>query len=201
MAQSKAFSNLRFPTHFGLITSRILTFSTDIVELKNGYEQRNASWMDGRHKFSVHLEIRDAREIELLYNFFRIHRGRAIGFRFRDWSDWYAEEQMIGVTSSGSNIFQLVKSYEFQGIRYTRKITLPVLERFCLTVGGQKCDDFELDQQTGILKLKSSVEPNLEVRATFNFDVPVRFEMDELLLKSTEMRQATFEVEMIEVRL
>lgn len=63
-------------------------FSTDVVTVTSGAEQRNSNWLDSRGKWQCAQDLYNKHETDSLIAFFRNRKGRAGSFRFKDWSDW-----------------------------------------------------------------------------------------------------------------
>ena len=79
-------------------------FNTVVTPLDSGAEQRNIKYSQPRYKWDVAygvMSIQDdeTREmsIERVQAFFAIVQGRAIGFRFKDWSDYCLFAQVMAV--------------------------------------------------------------------------------------------------------
>lgn len=70
---------------------------TTVTQTAGGQEQRNINWENPIHKYRVAHEFVTQAEIDELFNFFNARRGRAIGFRFRDWRDYCTD--MVGYTT------------------------------------------------------------------------------------------------------
>ena len=66
-------------------------FRTDILELRSGLEQRNALWSQERGEWDISYGMMNKDGYMDVANFFRARRGRGFGFRFRDWTDFEAE--------------------------------------------------------------------------------------------------------------
>lgn len=103
-------------------------FSTDIVKVGSGYEQRNANWSESLSSGDVGYGVRTLDQVQRLAAFFRARKGKAFGFRFKDWVDYQAIDSIQGVGNGAKHQWQLVKKY-FDDGNYvsTRTITKPVL--------------------------------------------------------------------------
>lgn len=160
-------------------------FKTTVVEMGSGFEQRNQDWQFARAEYDISYGIMDHDTYSEVVEFFNARRGRAFGFRFKDWSDYEAEDVLIG-TGDGSTVeFQLIKAYSDAASTYNRTITRPVNGTLTITVDGVTQtegagDDYTVDYSTGVVTFNSAPAVGLEVRATFEFDVPVRFDVDHL---------------------
>jgi hypothetical protein len=104
-------------------------------------------------------------------------KGAFDGFRLRDWSDYKAVNQAIGTGNGTEQSWQLVKRYSISTATVTRPITKPIAAGFQLFVDGvPTAEGWTLDTTTGILY----TELTGAITATFEFDIPVRFEQDKI---------------------
>lgn len=152
-------------------------FSTTIIVTGGGNEQRNANWSEARGRWQIGDRLYDRSELSYVLNFFRAVRGSAIGFRFKDWSDYQASNQLIGVGNGATTQFQLKKSYALGNLTSDRTIKKPVANTLAIKVASATViSGWSLDITTGIVTFTSP--PTGNITASFDFDVPVRFEQD-----------------------
>jgi len=163
---------------------------TEIVTLANGYEERNTPWENARRRYDAGVGLRSLDDIELLIAFFEARRGQLYGFRWKDWSDYKSSlpsvdtgplDQLIAHGDGQTHGFQLNKLYASGGAEYVRPIVKPVQGTVTLAVDGQPLVEsihFEVDTTTGIVTLVDAPDIGVELRAGFEFDVPVRFDTD-----------------------
>ncbi|MGH8622498.1 MAG: DUF2460 domain-containing protein, partial [Burkholderiales bacterium] len=110
-------------------------YSTDVVVVRSGREQRNANWSVSRGKWELGERQVDTSELHTLIGFFRARQGRAQGFRFKDWGDYKATRTPLtfnevttqGLLGSGVGVgsvgpYQTNKIYSSGGLTTTRKI-------------------------------------------------------------------------------
>jgi uncharacterized protein (TIGR02217 family) len=175
------FHDVRFPTDIAFGSGGGPVFSTDIVELASGYEQRNINWAAARARFNVAHGIKTQEQLAALIAFFRARRGRAHSFRFKDWTDYQAVGQSLGVGDGVRTAFQLVKLYTSGGITETRNITKPVAGMLVPYLAGvAQVTGFSVNAATGVVTFVSAPGVGVAVTADFEFDVPVRFDTDRL---------------------
>ena len=91
-----SFDEVRFPENIDFGFTGGPEYNTDIIELFSGFEQRNQNWQTPRMKFNATHAIKSGTQIATLIAFFRARKGRANGFRFRDWIDYSVTGQIIG---------------------------------------------------------------------------------------------------------
>tara|TARA_B100001123_G_C15336700_1_gene1033125 strand:+ start:2672 stop:3271 length:600 start_codon:yes stop_codon:yes gene_type:complete len=176
-----SFVETQFPTDISYGASGGAMFSTDIVETFGGHEQRNINWSAARGQWNVAHGVKSETQLAALIAFFRARRGRAIGFRFKDWSDYRAANQVIGIGNGILKSFQLVKSYSSGGVTVDRVITKPVAGTIHVFKDGvEQASGWSVDAATGIVTFTSTPANNAIISATFEFDVPARFDTDQI---------------------
>lgn len=166
-------------------------FKTTIFTADSGYEQRNIDWQAVRGEYDVGQSIKTRAQMDNLEAFFMNRRGRAFGFRFKDWTDFTISQQTIGTGTGAQHAFQLIKTYTSSQIEsgethtYDRKITKPNWN----TVAGVTVDnvvkvspgDYSVDYTTGIITFVVAPAAGKVVKVgAAEFHVPVRFDTDHL---------------------
>lgn len=151
-------------------------FRTSIDETAAGLEARNIDWPEGR--FTADLGARNIARSELdsLLAFFRARRGRAEGFRLKDWQDYAAVGQALGTGQAAQATVQLVKTY-VSGSTVTRTIKKPVAGSVTVYLDGSP-DAGSIDTTTGLYTFSAPLAGGEVITADFEFDVPVRFAAD-----------------------
>ena len=90
-----SFTEIQFPSDISYGATGGPSFLTDIVTTLSGYEQRNSKWSMARCKYTIGSGIKNQNQWETLLNFFRARKGKATGFRFKDWSDFKDQRVVI----------------------------------------------------------------------------------------------------------
>lgn len=176
-----AFHDVRLPEDVERGAKGGPRFQTSVIAFSNGGEQRNIDWAKARARFDIGYGIDGRSEFERIISFFRARRGRAYGFRFKDWSDYNATDEALGVGDGANAAFQLLKTYEPSGpLAYVRKITRPVAASIAIKVSGVTSTFWTLGA-LGVITFTGGHIPALAapVTATYEFDIPVRFDIDE----------------------
>lgn len=111
------FLDIRFPTDISCGSSGGPEYLTDVITTASGHECRNSNWLYPRRHFNVGYGIKTQEQFDKLSAFFHNCKGRAIAFRFKDWSDYKANDEVIGkYNEEFDNIrnseFQLCKHYK-----------------------------------------------------------------------------------------
>lgn len=99
-------------------------FSTIVVASATGVEQRLAQWNVARARWDVSHALLNPADAQTLIAFFAARRGKARGFRFLDWADYQATNEVL--TPTGAKTLQLTKKYTSCSITYTRNIYKPI---------------------------------------------------------------------------
>ncbi|WP_269379107.1 DUF2460 domain-containing protein [Rickettsia hoogstraalii] len=168
-------------------------FSTDIVATFSGHEQCNIILTkEARAKYDISSDIKTEAQWQQLIAFFRSKGGKAIGFRYKDWSDYKAINQLIGKSNGTQQEFQLVKHYFSGDYNYTRIINKPVNNDFCkIYIDNIPLENFDFVPRS-----------DEEIRADFEFDVPVRFDTDHLDLSMDSFAIGSWgNIPLVEIRI
>ena len=205
-----SFDEVRFPEDIAFGMQGGAEYSTDIIELFSGYEQRNSNWAQPRMRYTTTHPVKTQAQMNTLIAFFRARKGKANGFRFRDWSDYTAIAQSIGTGNNTNHAFQLQKSYvsgSTTSIRTTKKIvasgsqitTVPKI--YLNSVLKTETTDYTLDYTTGIVTFVTAPGTGVAITADFEFDVPVRFDTDTMTIRQEYGQEFYWEnIALIEVR-
>lgn len=195
------FHEIRFPTEISFRSSGGPGYSTGILEVGSGAEERVARWSSARRTFNVAYNLKSIDELAEVMEFYLGRLGPANGFRYKDWMDFTSasdhrsahddEDQVLGTGDGTETQFQLKKIYTSGGQNRTRNITKPVSSTVLVAVDGAaqtEGADFTVDTTTGIVTFDSAPANATDLTAGFEFDVPVRFaeNMDDLLDMSRE---------------
>lgn len=86
-------------------------FNTDVVVVNSGAEFRNQNWEQARRRYDVAHAVRLPAQYNPLKAFFHAVGGRALGFRFKDWTDFQASSTEGRFLKLTSTTFQLLKRY------------------------------------------------------------------------------------------
>lgn len=187
------FHEVRFPLRVALGASGGPVRRTEIVNLSNGREQRNQRWRDSRRSYDAGSGIRSLADLYAVLEFFEARHGQLYGFRFRDPVDWAscvpggivsAQDQVIGAGDGETAAFSLVKAYQDAGGSWTRRIAKPVAGTVVIAVDGVVVPDtgYVVDLADGVVTFAAGHVPvaGALVQAGFEFDVPVRFDIDRI---------------------
>ena len=190
------FHEVRFPLDVSVKSRGGPRRRTDVVIVGSGREERNARWAHSRRRYDAGYGVKTLESLAAVVAFFEERRGRLYGFRWRDRLDDRScahgqapgpLDQAIGVGDGAPAAFALAKTYGGAFAPYRRPIAKPVAGSVRVAVAGaekQAVRDFDMDPATGIVSFRPGAIPpeGARVTAGFLFDVPVRFDTDELIV-------------------
>ncbi len=185
------FADVDFPIAIGRRASVSAEFSTQVVTAASGHEQRVVGWSDARLRYDVGGGLRSEADIRSLLAFFRARRGAAQAFRFRDPLDASSAadngapsfaDQPLGTGDGVRTDFALLKHYGAGDSAIERRITRPVPASVTVAVNGVAVTIGWTLAPLGVVRFAVPPAQGATVSAGFLFDVPVRFEDDQLEL-------------------
>ncbi|MEO1139181.1 MAG: DUF2460 domain-containing protein [Pseudomonadota bacterium] len=186
------FHEVRFPASLSFGSIGGPERHTDVVTLANGFEERNTPWKHSRRRYDAGVAMRSLDDIETLIAFFEARQGQIYGFRWKDWTDFKScgarmdagfEDQIIGFGDDVTDRFQLLKTYRSGENTYQRPIAKPVAGTVKVALDGEELQEtlnFDVDLTTGFLNFPHPIDTGVRITAGFEFDVPVRFDIDRI---------------------
>lgn len=169
----------RFPIRISLYAQVGPELNTDVVVVDSGAEFRKQNWEQARHSYDVSQAAKLPTEYEPLKAFFLSVGARAIGFRFRDPTDYKVAAGTGFFSDIDATHFQLVKRYQTGAAIHDRIITKPVTGTVTIAGSGT----YVLDYATGIVTVSSGADPD---SWGGQFDVPCRFDVDKMVGRIVE---------------
>ena len=173
-----SFHEIRFPESISYGVQGGPQYSTDVVRVgKTDY--RNINWENGLCKYDAAHGVKSPEDIDDLIAFFRCRKGQGYGFRFKDWADFKAYNQMLGTVDVVPCSMQLVKRYESGGEVETRRIRKPVANTVYIYAAGKMITTgFTINYKSGAVTFTDASLIGKLITTDFDFDVPVRFASD-----------------------
>ena len=176
-----SFHEVRFPDDIAYGATGGPEFATNVVATASGYEQRNINWSAARGRWDVASGLKKQTQLDTLIAFFRARKGRAYGFRFKDWTDFKATAQALGSGNGTIKTFQLIRTYSSGGNTDVRTITKPVAGTVKIYLAGVlQASGWSVNTTTGVITFTTAPENGVAVSADYEFDVPVRFDTDRM---------------------
>ena len=206
-----SFDDVRFPPAISRGSTGGPERRTEIVTTASGREERNSRWADSRRRFNAGFGVKSLNDVHEVVAFFEERRGRLHAFRWKDHADFKScapqngispTDQIVGTGDGATAGFQLVKNYG-SGLRnYTRAITKPVAGSVVAAINGIITTGFTVNTTTGTITFSVAPSIGQTVTAGFAFDVPVRFDTDQLSINLAHFGAGDIpEIPVVEVRI
>ncbi len=208
-----AFHEIQFPPSLSFGSVGGPERRTEIVSLANGFEERNSPWAHSRRRYDAGLGLRSLDDVAKIIAFFEAREGQLHSFRWKDWADHKscaplsnptAFDQLIAVGDEVTRVIPLMKVYQSGLQSYARPIQKPVEGTVRVSVGGdelQETIDYTVDFVTGEVIFPHPPDLDAEIRAGYEFDVPVRFDTDSIQTSVSSFRAGDApNVPVVEVR-
>lgn len=151
-------------------------WNTLVTQLQSGRNRKRKAWAMPHHKYTANYATLNAAEKDELLNAFMAAGGSFSSFRFKDWNDWQAFDQVIGEGDGTSDPMQLVKHYTFGPTTFTRTITLP-LNTIVKDEDGNTLA-VTVAPTTGLVTPDAPWPSGKDIIASFDFDVRASFSQD-----------------------
>lgn len=166
------------------------TYRNVIQEAISGNEQRFAQWTKcrgvGDLSFGLLTSADPMGDFRAILAMWRAHVGSLYPWRFRDWSDYQANNEFFGTGNGSAVAFQLTMTYDpglillgvSGALRYIRNIALldgaPVIKIDSVVASGYTINS------AGIVTFATAPASSKPLTWTGMFDVPVRFDTNQL---------------------
>ncbi len=157
-------------------------WSTTISKLDSGRELANQNWVYPLHQFDIGYGDGGGltpAQWQVIKAFFMCRAGMAIGFLFKDFSDYSVVlPNLFAVGNGSTTAFQLAKLYADGGYSYLRRITRPKTGTLIVTLNDVPTVAYTVNLLTGIITFSVAPGNGVNIKASFEFFVPVRFDSD-----------------------
>lgn len=216
MAEFSSFHDERFPLAISFGATGGPEWRNEIVSMTSGREKRNGRFSQSRRRYDAGTGVRSMADLHEVLAFFEARRGSLHGFRFRDPFDMKscrpdqtasAGDQFLGTGDGTRTGFALTKTYGGGDDAFARAILKPVAASLLVAVDGVARTSpahFSFDPETGDIEFAPAFVPaaGQPVTAGFEFDVPVRFDIEHLSFSLTSFKAGQIpSIPLIEVRL
>lgn len=175
----------RFPEDISYGAAGGPGYSTDVVVMGSGYEQRTVRWSQSRCKYDVAHGLKSQAQLDTLLAFFRAVKGRGHGFRYKDWLDFQASGAAGVLTLISGDDYQMFKRYSSGALSEDRKITKPISGTVSISGGGT----YSVNYTTGVVTRTAGAVPT---GWSGQFDVPCRFETDQMRMSIEQYNAFTW---------
>jgi len=175
----------RFPDNiaFGAVVGP--TYQTVVTPVYSGREARAIAWTQSRCRFDVGRRLMNASDTATIDAFFRSVKGRANGFRIKDWTDYtVTTANGLLVATAAPGVFQLAKTYITGTLIETRNIAKPVAgtvqpyRNGIAVTAGSSAGNYSVDTTTGLVTFVADTGQNISsntpgASTVLNFGAPL----------------------------
>lgn len=194
-----AFHDVRLPINIEKGVKGGPGFNTTILELSSGFEKRNINWARTRGRWDVSYGIDSKEDNEAVLAFFYARQGRAHSFRFKDWTDFEigvdaTDTAQFIATADGVLVdFQITRRYVSGAFTFAREVTRLVAGTTRVFVDAvEQMSGVNVDDNTGVVNFDVAPADMEVISVICEFDVPVRFDSDQLDL--TGIRDTVYDI-------
>lgn len=185
--------DLIFPIYISRGSSGGPDWPVDIVELANGYEERNSSLSSPRRSYDIRWTIRTPQERYEILKVYLVAGGKLRGFRLLDVSDYTTGapddtitpvDQPLGTGDGTTVTFDLWKTYSASGYEFRRRIAKPFGPLMIAIDGVPVHSGFSVDTSLGAVTFDTAPSNGQVLTWGGQFHVPVRFDspLDQTIL-------------------
>lgn len=162
-------------------------FRTTVITAISGIEQRTSDWDSCRGHWDIGYGISSLSSLAAVIAIFRACMGKAFSFVMRDWPDYTATNEAFGTGDGAETEFQLIKTYSSISYvtssaarSYVRNITKPVESTLVIKDNGSTVSAMDYSIANGLVTFDTAPTSTHALTWTGEFDVPVRFDIDDL---------------------
>lgn len=184
----------RFPDEIAFYASVGPNFRTEDAKSLTGYQQTNATMPDPLHSIDITQALREIDIINtpgygyrVVRDFFFAVKGKAIGFRVKNW--WDYKDDGLGILGTGlgngsTTVFQIAKRYTAGALSTDKAVRKPVSGSVGVKINGvTQPSGWTVDTTTGLVTFSVAPANGAVLTCTYEFDLPVRFDRDSIRVR------------------
>ena len=172
-------------------------YSTLVRQMANGVSRRRGNWAMPHHRYTANYSLLDPESQNEILAAFIACQAQVDSFRFKDWNDYRATNQAMAAGDGTSTPRQLTKTYAFGSKSYVRNILLPIVSTVVVTANGTPIT-VTTSALTGMITPAAPWPSGQVIKASFEFDVRVRFGADFMPFDRAGRNIAECTVELVE---
>ena len=174
-----AFHDVRLPENIEAGADYGPRFSTTIQTTTGGREKRVSLWSKPKYEGNIATGLQNQAGLDAGLAFFIARAGMRNTFRFKDWTDFTATTQNLGVGTGALTTFTVRKAYTSGGVTEYRTNLLPVSgTTHVFKDGVEAMSGWTINTSTGVITFSVAPTAAVVITATFEFDNHVRFGTD-----------------------
>jgi len=173
-----AFLNQRLPTQVEIGAVLRDDEDIEIVTTDGGFEVRNARASQSLREFDIAFpaaRIGDAIQAAVKAQY-KVARKSLHTWRFRDFTDYQLDEEVIGVGTGAATTFQITQSWTVDGTTESRPITRPASPVQVFKDGALQGAGYSVNYDTGVITFTAAPADGVEISVSGEFDLPARFD-------------------------
>ena len=151
-------------------------WDTSIISRDNGFHLSIERQADSIGRWNVGDRLFSKREFDYLLNFFYNVRGNLIAFKYKDWGDYQATNELIGNGDGTKTEFQMIKTYG----DYPKPIYKPIADTIAIYLDDILQTSGYTVNSVGLITFAIAPLSGVDISADFEFDLVVRFENEAL---------------------
>ena len=183
-----AFHEVRFPTDISYGEVGGPGWSTTVDILESGAEGRNQNWASERGRWELIRNNWTQAKINEVLAFFNARAGRLHGFRFKAVANYRTTspyDYLGTATATPQTVWQLRKQFISGSTTYNKTIKKPVAGTTRVYFGSvEQVTGWTVSTTAGTITFGTGPPNGTVVNAYCEFDVPVRFDTDNLQIIS-----------------
>lgn len=153
-------------------------FRTSVKTMRNKEESRLIEWSESQGTFSLVFAALTEPDRAEVMRVFRAVRGRGIGFRLKNWVDFKAVDQLIGIGTGADQVLQLKITSSAGAYSTVKTIKKPVTGTVTIYIDGVATAAI-IDYTTGLVTITAPL--GAAIAWSGEYDIPVRFDTDDIM--------------------
>ncbi|MCF8462425.1 MAG: DUF2460 domain-containing protein [Rickettsiaceae bacterium] len=169
------YHNVRLPDYIALCAKGGPHFFTKIATTNSAREVRLCERDFAIHKYIVKNCLLDSKKFQELNSFFRARYGMKYSFRFKDFSDFKVNNQLLECEKDSNTTYALIKAYGCPEFSYIRKINNAIESSIKIFIDTKPLESSNWLYKNGRILLNNPLSAEQTLTASFEYDVNVRF--------------------------
>ena len=157
-------------------------FRTTVVRAASGKDERNAEWSIEAGTWVLGGHAVSKTQLDYVKAFFRARRGKTVGFRWKNYTDFVLPKTTIGTGDDSTTTFQIIQAADTgYGEAYQRPIRKPVGGTVTVYLDDAvQASGWSVNTATGVVTFSAAPTAGQVVAVQCEFDTAVRFDTDSL---------------------
>ena len=203
-----AFIEEQFPTSVQYGAESGIQYNNQLITNYSGNEYISNIWTQAKHRFNVQY-IDTIDDLYTILEFFYAAKGKLNGFRLKNKLDYKScgptetisfTDQTLGTGDGNETDFQLKKTYTKVGLSTEYTVIKPVSGTVVISIDDvEQSSGWSVDTTTGIVTFSSAPSLGEVVKAGFEYDIPVRFDVDSIPITLESINHGATTISLVEL--